>query len=57
MTIDGGGSVVIYSAPVCPRERRKGSRKRMKTNLELLNAQLQLNNGQLLNGVLSGFEM
>ena len=57
MSIDGGGNVVIYFAPVCPRGRRKGSRKRMKTNLELLNAQLQLNNGQLLNGVLSGFEM
>ena len=56
MSIDGGGNVVIYFAPVCPRGRRKGSRKRMKTNLELLNAQLQLNR-QLLNGVRSGFEM
>ena len=56
MTIDGGRSVVIHFAPVCPRGRRKGSRKRMKTNLELLNAQLQLDE-LLFNGVCSGFEM
>ena len=55
LPVDGGGSVVLYFAPVCQRGRKKGTRKRMKTNLELLRAQLQLDE-LLLDGVCQGFE-
>lgn len=55
LPVDGGGSVVVYFAPACPRGGKKGTRKRMKTNLELLRAQLQLDE-LLLDGVCPGFE-